>query len=188
MTVGPPFIKAIKSPLYKDVHLMIEDPLDKLESFVAAGADIVTVNVESFKHIHRALQLLGQMENANDPERGILRGAVLNPATPIEVVRPILDDLEIVLLLAVNPGFSGQKFIPSTREKFAALKWLVKESRRDILLGIDGGVKRDNISDVAATGVDIVVTGSAVFDGKAPIDNAKFMMEALKKTPEASSR
>jgi len=188
MTVGPPFIKAIKSPLYKDVHLMIEDPLDKLESFVAAGADIVTVNVESFKHIHRALQLLGQMENANDPERGILRGAVLNPATPIEVVRPILDDLEIVLLLAVNPGFSGQKFIPSTREKFAALKRLVKESRRDILLGIDGGVKRDNISDVAATGVDIVVTGSAVFDGKAPIDNAKFMMEALKKTPEASSR
>ena len=188
ITVGPPFIKAIKTPLFKDVHLMIEEPLDKLESFVAAGADIVTINVESSRHIHRALQMLAQMENANDPERGILRGAVLNPATPIEVVTPIFDDLEIVFLLAVNPGFSGQKFIPSTRKKFAALKRLVKESKRDILIGIDGGVKRDNISEIVAMGADIVVTGSAVFDGKAPFDNAKFMMEALNKASEASSK
>ena len=185
MTVGPPFIKAIKTPLYKDVHLMIEEPLDKLADFVAAGADIITINVESCRHIHRALQMLAQMKNVNDAERGILRGVVLNPATPLEVIKPIMQDLEIVFLLAVNPGFSGQAFIPSTREKFAALKQMLAHAKKDILTGIDGGVKKDNIREIAVMRPDIVVTGSAVFDGKAPLENAKFMMEALSKPGRA---
>jgi len=184
MTVGPPFVKGIKTSLLKDVHLMIEEPIDKLESFVAAGADIVTINVESCRHPHRALQMLGEMESINDPERGILRGIVLNPATPLEVINPLMDEVEMIFLLAVNPGFGGQKFIPSTKEKLARLKQMIKDSRKDILVGLDGGVKKENISEIAAMGPDIVVTGSAVFDGKAPYENAKFMTEALRKATD----
>jgi ribulose-phosphate 3-epimerase len=181
MTLGPPFIKGLKTPLLKDVHLMIEEPLDKLESFVAAGADIITINVESCRHLHRALQMLGEMENVNDAERGILRGIVLNPATPLDLAESVLDEVEMVFLLAVNPGFSGQKLIPSTKGKLARLKELIGNAKKEVLVGIDGGVKKSNIAEIAAMGPDIVVTGSAVFDGKAPHENAKFMMEALNK-------
>ena len=182
LTFGPAFVKAVKTDLLKDVHLMIEHPLDKLESFVAAGADIVTVNIESTRHIHRAMQMLGQMENVNDPARGICRGVVLNPGTPLEAVEPILDDLEIVLLLAVNPGWGGQSFIPSAEGKLAGLVEMVRRSGRsgkDIIVGIDGGIKKDNIARVAGMGAEIIVTGSAVFDGKDPQANAKFMIQAL---------
>jgi len=184
MTVGPPFIKGLKTPLLKDVHLMIDEPLDKLESFVSAGADIITINVESCRHLHRALQMLAEMENVNDPGRGIMRGIVLDPATPLEVISPVMDEIDLIFLLAVNPGFSGQTFIPSTKEKFARLKEIISEAEKDILVGIDGGVKKSNIAELAAMGADIVVTGSAVFDGKAPYENAKFMMEALSKGSE----
>ena len=112
MTVGPGFIKALKTPLLKDVHLMIEEPLDKLESYVAAGADMITVHVESCRHIYRVLQKLGDFTNINDSNRGILRGIALNPGTPFDVITPLIDELDMVFLLAVNPGWSGQKFIP----------------------------------------------------------------------------
>jgi ribulose-phosphate 3-epimerase len=179
MTVGPPFIKAVKTPLLKDVHLMIEEPLDKLESYVAAGADMITVHVESCRHIHRVLQKLGQMTNANDPERGILRGIALNPGTPLEVIMPLIDEVEMVFLLAVNPGWGGQKFIPSTERRLSRLRKLLNGAKKDILLGIDGGITRDNIKDVARMDVDIIVTGSAVFDGKTPLENAKFMISKV---------
>ena len=179
LTFGPAFIKGIKTDLLKDVHLMIDEPLEKLESFVSAGADMVTVNIESTRHIHRVLQVLGQMENANDPARGILRGVVLNPGTPVEAVRPLLDDLEIVFLLAVNPGWGGQSFIPSTKKKLSHLKQMITDAKKDILVGIDGGIKKDNIAEVAALGVDIIVAGSSIFDGKDPLGNAKFLMKAI---------
>lgn len=179
LTFGPPLVKAFKTNLLKDVHLMIEEPLDKLAGFVAAGADIVTINVESTRHIHRCLQELGQMENANDPGRGILRGVVLNPGTPVEVVRPLLDDLEMAFLLAVNPGWGGQSFIPATWSKLTYIKQMLCDAGKDTLIGIDGGVNKKNIAEVAAAGADIIVTGSAVFDGKDPQGNAKFMMEAI---------
>jgi len=181
MTVGPGFIKAVKTPLLKDVHLMINEPLDKLENYVAAGADMLTVQVESCRHIHRVLQVLGRMTNANDPARGILRGIALNPGTPLEVITPLMDELEVIFLLAVNPGWRGQKFIGSTRSRIAQLKQMIHNAKKDILVGIDGGVTRDNIADVARMEADIIVAGSAVFDGKAPAENAKFMLQNIAK-------
>jgi ribulose-phosphate 3-epimerase len=177
LTLGAPVIAALKTRLLKDVHLMIEDPLPKLEGFVAAGADIITVHAESTRHIHRVLQALGKMSNANDPHRGIVRGIALNPGTPLEVLEPLLGEFEMVLLLAVNPGWSGQKFIASTCERVKR----VRESVRDTaLICVDGGITRDNIANVARLGADIVVTGSAVFDGKAPSENARYMMSVLR--------
>jgi ribulose-phosphate 3-epimerase len=181
MTVGPVFIKAIKTPLFKDIHLMIDEPLNRLESYVAAGADMLTVHVESCQHIHRVLQELGKMTNANEPARGILRGIALNPGTPLEAITPLMDELEMVFLLAVNPGWSGQKFIPSTRSRLGRLKQMVRDAKKNILVGVDGGITRNNIVDVAQMEADIIVAGSAVFDGKAPAENAKFMLENIAK-------
>jgi len=177
LTMGAPVVAGLKTPLLKDVHLMIEEPSTQLEGFVAAGADIITVHAESTRHVHRALQALGRMTNANDPARGIVRGLALNPGTPLEAVDPLLDELEMILILAVNPGWGGQKFIAATRERVARLKQKVGD---EILVCVDGGITRDNIADVARMGADLIVTGSAVFDGKAPLENAKYMMGAIR--------
>jgi ribulose-phosphate 3-epimerase len=179
MTVGPVIVKAMKTSLLKDVHLLIDEPFNKLESYVAAGADMITVQVESCRHIHRVLQALGQMTNANEFNRGILRGIALNPGTPLDVVAPLMDELEMVFLLAVNPGWSGQKFIPSNRLRLEQLRQMIRDTGKDILVGVDGGVTRDNIAEVARMDVDIIVTGIAVFDGKAPLENARFMLSAV---------
>lgn len=181
LTVGPPFIKALKTPLIKDVHLMVDEPLNKVADYVAAGADIITIHPEACSHVHRVLQQMRTMKNANDPERGLVRGVGLNPGTPLEVLDPLLDELEFILILAVNPGWGGQKFIPSTKGRIEKAKRMIAGSGREILLGVDGGITRENIADVAALGVNLIVTGSAVFDGKAAAANAKFMLEAAKK-------
>ena len=180
LTVGPVFVKAVKTKLLKDVHLMIDEPLEKVEGYVAAGADMITVHVESCRHTHRVLQKLGEATNANDSARGILRGAALNPGTPIETVQPLLDEVEMVFLLGVNPGWGGQKFIASTQRRLRQLKEMIAESGREILTGLDGGITQANVADVARTGADIIVTGSAVFDGNTPLDNAKFMISAVR--------
>jgi ribulose-phosphate 3-epimerase len=180
MTVGPPLIKALKTPLLKDVHLMIEEPLNKVADYVAAGADILTIHPEACSHVHRVLQQMRLMKKAHDPERGIVRGVGLNPGTPLEVLEPLLEELELILILAVNPGWGGQKFIASTRGRVEKAKRMIAASGREILLGVDGGITRDNIADVAALGVDLIVTGSAVFDGKTAETNAKFMLEKAK--------
>jgi ribulose-phosphate 3-epimerase len=178
MTVGPPIVRAMPPSLLKDVHLMIDEPLEKVADYVAAGADVITVHAESCTHVHRVLQKLGTMTNANDPARGIVRGIALNPGTPLAALEPLLDEVELVLLLAVNPGWGGQKFIASTMDRIARARRLL--DGRQILLGVDGGITRQNIGTFAGTGIDIVVTGSAVFDGKAPGDNARFMLDALR--------
>ncbi len=180
MTVGPPLIKAIKTSLLKDAHLMICDPLEKIADYVAAGADIISVHQEAGPHIHRVLQKLGTLSNANDPGRGLVRGIALNPGTPLETLEPVLEEVDFILLLAVNPGWGGQKFIPSTFARIAKARRLIAGCGREILLGVDGGITRNNITEVAKSGVDIIVTGSAVFDGKAPEENAKCMLEAVK--------
>lgn len=180
MTVGPPIIRAVKTPLLKDVHLMIQDPLEKVGDYIASGADMVTVHVESCLHIHRLLQIMGKMTNANDSERGLIRGVALNPGTPVEAIEPLLDEVEMVMLLAINPGWSGQQFAPSTRHRLQKVRQMIAGLGKDILVGVDGGVTRENIADVAGMGADIVVAGSAVFDGKAPVENAKFMLNALR--------
>lgn len=187
MTVGPGFIKAIKTPLLKDIHLLINEPLEKLGGYVAAGADMITVHVESCLHIHRVLQTLGDMTNINDPARGILRGIALNPGTPLEVLKPLMDEVEMIFLLAVNPGWSGQKFISSTEVRLRQLINMIREADKDILIGVDGGITRDNIGDAARMGADIIVTGSAVFDGRTPLENARFMVNALKNAAKTSN-
>ena len=178
MTVGPGFVKAVRTPMLKDVHLMIAEPLNKLQDYVAAGADMITVHVESCRHTHRLLQKLGEAANANDSARGIMRGVALNPGTPLEAVLPLLDEVEMVFLLGVNPGWGGQKFIASTQWRLKQLKEMIAASGREILTGVDGGITRENIADVAAMGADIIVTGSAVFRENTPLENARAMISA----------
>jgi ribulose-phosphate 3-epimerase len=180
MTVGPPFVKALNTPLLKDVHLMIQDPLEKVDEYVAGGADVITVHVESGTHIHRVFQKLGTMSNANDPARGLVRGVALNPGTPLAVLKPLIDEVELIMLLGINPGWGGQSFIPSTFARIEKVKGMIAEAEKDILVCVDGGVTRDNITELGTAGVDIVVTGSAVFDGNNPVENAEFMVDALR--------
>jgi len=165
LTVGPLFVKAVRTSMLKDVHLMVREPLATIPDYVAAGADIITVHPDASVHPHRVLQHLGQMRNARDPERGIARGIALNPGTPLSVLEPLIDEVELVMLVAINPGWGGQKFIPATLGRIDAVRRVIEASGRDILLAVDGGITRQNIGQLAGRGVDCVVTGSAVFDG-----------------------
>jgi len=182
LTVGPPFIKALKTPLLKDVHLMIEEPLEKVDAYVAAGADIITVHAESSTHIHRVLQKLGGMENANDPSRGLIRGVALNPGTPLVVLDPLVEEVELIMLLGINPGWGGQSFISSTFSRIAEVKEMIAARGKKILVCVDGGITKENIADMAEGGVDVEVTGRNVIDGKDPIGNARFMLDSLRLT------
>lgn len=179
MTIGPPIVKAVKTSMLKDVHLMVDEPLDKVDAYVKAGADIVTFHVEATRHPHRVLQRLAGMENANDPSRGIVRGVALNPGTPIETLDPLLPDCELVLILAVNPGWGGQKFNAQTPARVLHTRERIAATGSQALICVDGGVTRQNLADVAATGADLIVTGSAVFDGKTPAENARAMLDVV---------
>ncbi len=179
-TVGPPIVKALRTPLLKDVHLMVEDPLPKVESFVQAGADLVTFHLEGAAQPHRVLQALGSLVNANEPGRGLIRGVGLNPSTPVAAIEPLLEELEYVLILAINPGWSGQAFLPATAGRLDQARRLIEASGRRILLGVDGGVTRANIARVAAMGADLIVSGSAIFDGQDAAGNAAFMLEQVR--------
>jgi ribulose-phosphate 3-epimerase len=180
LTVGAPFVAAQRTALRKDVHLMIDEPLEKLGPFVRAGADMITFQVESASNPHRVLQVLGDAQHADDPARGILRGIAVSPGTPLEVLPPLLDDLDYVMLLAINPGWGGQAFHPGTADRVARTRAMIAASGRQILLGIDGGVTKGNIAQVATLGADIVVTGSAIFDGTPEVEaNAAYMRSRL---------
>jgi ribulose-phosphate 3-epimerase len=179
MTAGPPLIKAIKTPLLKDVHLMIQEPLGKVREYVEAGADVVTIHPDATAHPHRVLQEMGGMENANDVGRGLIRGVALNPGTSLNVLEPLLDELELVVLLAVNPGWGGQKFAKSTFDRIEQVKKMIEPSGREILICVDGGITKNNVVEVARSGADIVVAGSAVFDGKAARENARLMLQMV---------
>ncbi|MEI7743368.1 MAG: ribulose-phosphate 3-epimerase [Chloroflexota bacterium] len=183
LTVGAPFLGAQRTTMLKDAHLMVMAPEDKVEAFVAAGADIIAFHPEGTRHPHRALQVLRKAVNANDPERGIIRGISINPGTPVEAITPLLDEVEFVQILAVNPGWGGQAFIASTETRLAHARELIAASGREILLGVDGGVTRANIARIAGLGVDLIVTGSAIFDGKAAAGNAAFMLSAVRAAP-----
>ncbi len=180
MTAGPPLVRAVRTRLLKDVHLMIRDPLEKVMDYVHAGADIITVHLESSEDIRPVLQRLRTAENENDPERGLIRGIALNPGTPAKVLEPLLDDAELIVVLAVDPAVRGQSFLDSTKGRFAEIKEMISAAKRELLLCIDGGVKRSNIAEIATMGADIVVSGSAIFDQRAPVENARFMLETVK--------
>jgi ribulose-phosphate 3-epimerase len=179
MTVGPPFVRALAGPFLKDVHLMIEQPETKVDAYVAAGADVIAFNLEGTRHPHRVVQALAGTD--------VVAGVALNPGTPLQTVEPLLDLLDYVLLLAVNPGWPGQRFAESTARRIGELRKLI--GGREVLVGVDGGITRENVGGVAAMGADLIVTGSAVFDGKAPLENARFMIEEARlSSPAAAGR
>jgi len=186
LTVGPSYIKGLRTPLLKDVHLMIREPLDSLGEFVAAGADVVTVHVESAKHIHRVLQHLGGMRTVKDPESKVVRGLALEPATPLDWLdAPLLAEVEMITLLGIDPGWSGQSLAPGTLSRLSRVKEIIRASGRHILTCVDGGITRHNIADIAAAGADLIVTGSAVFDGKAAERNAVEILAAVRRAAPA---
>jgi len=157
ITIGPLVVKAArkvtKSPL--DVHLMISNPDKYIESFALAGADWITVHVETCNHLHRTISKIKEL--------GKKAGAVLNPATSLTSLDYILPDLDLVMLMSVNPGFGGQKFIPSTVEKTRRLKEMIDARGLDVGIEIDGGVSPTTIESIAQAGANIFVAGSAIF-------------------------
>jgi ribulose-phosphate 3-epimerase len=157
ITIGPAIVEAIKkiTTLPLDVHLMIDDPDKFLGDFISAGADYITVHTEAAVHLHRTVQRI--------KESGVKAGVSLNPATPLEVLDYILGDLDMVLLMSVNPGFGGQKFIPSALDKLRTLRSAIRERGLNLLIEVDGGVKPDNAREIADAGADILVMGSAFF-------------------------
>lgn len=158
ITIGPLVVEALRKVTAKplDVHLMIENPDLYISDFAKAGADIITVHQEAVPHLHRTLQLIKSL--------GKKAGVSLNPATPVETLDVILDELDLVLIMSVNPGFGGQSFIPSALEKIRTLRQRITERGLSTELEVDGGVKIDNIREVVAAGADVLVAGSAVFN------------------------
>jgi ribulose-phosphate 3-epimerase len=161
ITIGPLVVqatrKATKLPL--DVHLMITNPELYVEDFARAGADYITVHVETGYHLHRLVQSIKDRKN-------VKAGVVLNPATPLSSLDYILGDVDMVLLMSVNPGFGGQAFIPSALEKIRQLRKRVDDAGLPVEIEVDGGVKPENAAEIAAAGADILVAGSAVFGAK----------------------
>ncbi len=159
LTIGPMVCEALRKhgvPAPIDVHLMVE-PVDRIiPDFAKAGASIISFHPEASRHVHRTIQLI--------KSHGCQAGLVLNPATPVDVLDWVLDELDLVLLMSVNPGFGGQSFIPSTLEKLCAVRQKIDASGRSIRLEVDGGVKADNIGAIAAAGADAFVAGSAIFN------------------------
>jgi ribulose-phosphate 3-epimerase len=180
LTVGPVFIKAVKTNLLKDVHLMIQNPEEKILEYIDAGADMITIHIESSKDARQVLKSLGNMENKNDPERGLVRGVAINPDTPVDHIKPLLGDIEMIVILAVNIKLKGFLFFDSYSDKFKEVKDLVSKSDKEILLCLDGGIKMSNVSEFAKVGADILVSGSAIFDGKTPVENIQFMLREIK--------
>ncbi len=158
LTVGPLVCEALRShgvtaPI--DVHLMVE-PVDRLiPDFAAAGASLISFHPEASRHVHRTVQLI--------KSQGCQAGLVLNPATPLDTLEWLLDDLDLILLMSVNPGYGGQQFILSALRKLVRVRELIERSGRPIRLQVDGGVKPDNIGAIAAAGADTFVAGSAIF-------------------------
>lgn len=165
ISFGPSIVAAVrqatKLPLH--VHLMVEEPERFVPMFADAGSNIIIVHVEATKHPHRAVQTV--------KETGKKVGLALNPGTPLIALEPLLAELDMVLVLSVNPGFGGQAYIPGTTERLKKLREMRDAVNPDCLLEVDGGVKADNIGMVGAAGADIVVVGSAVYNGRPVKDN-----------------
>ncbi|MBZ0156088.1 MAG: ribulose-phosphate 3-epimerase [Alphaproteobacteria bacterium] len=157
ITIGPAVVEGIRkiTSLPLDVHLMIEDPDKYIMDFVTAGADIITVHEEASFHLHRTVHLIR--------ENGVKAGVSLNPATPLSHLECILPDLDMVLLMSVNPGFGGQKFIPFVLDKIRALRALLDARGLSVPIEVDGGIKPGNAGEVASAGAEILVMGSAFF-------------------------
>lgn len=174
MTIGPSIVEAINKitavPL--DVHLMIEEPDKYVKDFINAGADYLAVHIEASVHAHRTVQVI--------KESGVRAGISLNPATPLCSLEHILQDLDFVVLMSVNPGFGGQSFIPQSMDKIKTLKKLIRERGLSTLIEVDGGVKPENAGQVADAGADMLVMGSAFFSSKDYVALTKKLREVLR--------
>jgi ribulose-phosphate 3-epimerase len=179
LTIGPMVCEALRkhgvsAPI--DVHLMVE-PVDRIvPDFAKAGATEISFHPEATRHVHRTIQLIRS--------HGCRAGLVLNPATPVDVLDWVLGDLDHVLLMSVNPGFGGQSFIPSTLDKLRQVRGMIDRSGRPVRLQVDGGVKPDNIGEIAAAGADTFVAGSAIFgqpDYAAVIDAMRAAVDAARR-------
>ncbi len=173
LTFGPPVIKSYrqKSKMTFDAHLMIMNPERYIEEFVDAGCDIITVHPESTIHIHRVVQQIKSY--------GVRAGVSINPATPLEAVEYLLPDIDLLLIMSVNPGFGGQSFIPQVKEKINEAVKMIEASGREIELEVDGGVNLDNVVDLKDMGVDTVVMGSAFFKHPPYDERMKAIREVL---------
>ena len=157
ITMGPIIVEAARqtTSLPLDVHLMIENPDRFISDFISAGADLISVQAETCTHLNRTVQLI--------KESGAKAGVALNPATPIQAVQWVLEDIDFVLIMSVNPGFGGQQFISNSLEKIRDLKKFIQSSGLPVLIQVDGGVNKGTIKDVSLAGADVFVAGSAVF-------------------------
>jgi ribulose-phosphate 3-epimerase len=167
ISYGTPIIKAVKKYAKKplDVHLMIVDPDRYVEDFKKAGADILTVHYEACKHLHRTVQ--------NIKLNGMKAGVSLNPHTPVYLLKDIIADLDLVLIMSVNPGFGGQKFIPNALNKVKELKQLIVDSKSNVLIEVDGGVDISNAKELINAGCDVLVAGSFIFGAEDQIETIK---------------
>lgn len=157
ISFGMPVIKSLRKQtnLFFDVHMMVSEPVRYIDDMAAAGADMITVHVEACKHLHRTVQAI--------KAKGLKAGVVLNPATSLSTLDHILEDVDMVLLMSVNPGFGGQKYIPTMTAKIKALKEMIDAKGLQVDIEIDGGVTPENVREILEAGANVIVAGSAVF-------------------------
>lgn len=169
ITLGAPVVKALRkyTDCIFDVHLMIEEPDRYVEDFAKAGADIITVHAEACRHLDRTI--------AHIKELGVMAGVAINPATPIEVLRHVLEQVDMVLIMTVNPGYGGQKMIPYTLQKVTELRRILGEQGIKLDIEVDGGITLDNVDQALIAGANIIVAGSAVFSGDAEANVEAFL-------------
>ncbi len=169
ITLGAPVVKALRKYTDRifDVHLMIEEPDRYVEDFAKAGADIITVHAEACRHLDRTI--------AHIKELGVMAGVAINPATPIEVLRHVLEQVDMVLIMTVNPGYGGQKLIPYTLQKVTELRRFLGEQGIKLDIEVDGGITLDNVDQALIAGANIIVAGSAVFSGDAEANVEAFL-------------
>jgi ribulose-phosphate 3-epimerase len=174
ITLGPPVVKSLRkaTKLPLDCHLMIEKPNDYIAAFADAGADWVSVHVEACPHLHRSLELIAS--------HGMKPGVVLNPATPIETLKYVLPMVHHVLVMSVNPGFGGQKFIPFSLDKLRQLRELRAELGLNYRIEVDGGVAHDTVASIVQAGAELLVAGNAVFGAGRAEENARGLLAAAR--------
>ncbi|MDR3724210.1 MAG: ribulose-phosphate 3-epimerase [Terracidiphilus sp.] len=174
ITLGPPVVKSLRkaTKLPLDCHLMIENPNDYIAAFADAGADWVSVHVEACPHLHRSLELIAS--------HGMKPGVVLNPATPVETLKYVLPMVHHVLVMSVNPGFGGQKFIPFSLDKLRQLRELRAELGLNYRIEVDGGVAHDTVASIVQAGAELLVAGNAVFGAGRAEENARGLLAAAR--------
>lgn len=180
ISFGPPVIRSIRkqTSLVLDTHLMIKDPDRYLETFRSAGSDIITVHQETCPHLHRTI--------ARIHELGAKAGVAINPATPVSHIREVIPDVDLVLVMSVNPGFGGQRYIPSSTQKLREAKELINQSGRPVILEVDGGIDPQTAPDAVRAGADMLVAGTAVFGGPDIRTSIRLLEDSFTRTAQRS--